>query len=101
MTGRGDTQEDTRDVRPEILSHTRPPEENPTTRQGAPNKEKDHIQTETNQNNRQDPRGYAEGDVNKVFQKETSSGGQEAEKTKSTRRPTNKNNQPTRIQTKR
>ena len=65
MTGRRDTQEDTCDVQLEILSHTRPPEKNPTTRQDAPNKEKDHIQTETNQNNRQDPIGYAEDDVNK------------------------------------
>ena len=91
MTGHGETPEDTHETQPEILSHTRPPEENLTTGQDPPNKEKDHVQTENHQDNRQDPRGYAEGDVNKVFRKGTgpnssnSGGDQDAEGNKSTR----------------
>ena len=67
MKGHVHTQEDTRYIKQEILPRTRPPEENPTTMQDAPNRWKDHIWTETNQNNRQDPVAYAEDDVIKVF----------------------------------
>ena len=96
MTGRGNTQEDTRYIQPEILSHTRPPEENLTTSQDSTNKEKDHVQTETHQDNRQDPRGYAGSDVNKVFQNGTgpnssnSRGDHDAEENKSTREVKNR-----------
>ena len=57
-----------RDSQTEFLAQVRPPEENPTTTQDAHNEEEGHGQTETNQNNNQEPSRNAKGDVNKVGQ---------------------------------
>ena len=67
MTGRGNTPEDTRYSQPEFPAQVRPPEENPTTMQDAPNREEDHSQTDTNRNNKQHTKKYAGGGTNKVF----------------------------------
>ena len=67
MTGRGNTQEDTRSSQPEFPAQVRPPEENPTTIQDAPNREEDHSQTDTNRYNKQNAKKYALGGASKVF----------------------------------
>ena len=64
MTGRGNTQEETRDSQPEFPAQVRPPEED------APNKEEDHSQTDIVRNNKQNSKGYAGDDANKVFRDE-------------------------------
>ena len=55
MIGHGKTSGHMGDSQQEVLAQVRPPEENPTTTLDAPNKEKGRNQTDTDQNNRQDP----------------------------------------------
>ena len=68
MTGRGNNQENARYSQPKFPAQVRPPEDNPTTIQNAPNKEGDHSQTGTNRNSKHDPAGKADQRTEDVWQ---------------------------------